>query len=58
MWDLRRLERTAVDLLAGQALQARPLIGARIPFARAAEAYALIDTAPAGHIKVLLTYPE
>jgi threonine dehydrogenase-like Zn-dependent dehydrogenase len=58
MWDLRRLERTAVALLASHALQAKPLIGACIPFARAAEAYALIDTAPAGHIKILLIYPE
>jgi threonine dehydrogenase-like Zn-dependent dehydrogenase len=58
MWDLKRLERTAVSLLAGHALQAVPLIGARIPFAQAADAYSLIDTSPAGHIKVLLTYPE
>ena len=58
MWDLRRLERTSVALLANGVLQAKPLIGACLPFTRAAEAYALIDTAPAGHIKILLTYPD
>jgi len=58
MWDLNRLEQTAVALLAGQSLRVEPLIGARIPFAQAAEAYALIDTTPQGHIKILLTYPD
>lgn len=58
MWDLRRLERTAVTLLAGGALQVLPLISARVPFAQAAQAYALIDKAPDGNIKVLLTYPD
>jgi threonine dehydrogenase-like Zn-dependent dehydrogenase len=58
MWDLRRLERTAVELLASHALHPKPLIGARVPFLQAAEAYALIDAAPNGNIKVLLTYPD
>jgi threonine dehydrogenase-like Zn-dependent dehydrogenase len=58
MWDLRRLERTAVALLAGQTLRVKPLIGDRVPFAQAAEAYALIDKALEGHIKVLLIYPD
>ncbi len=58
MWDLRRLERTAVALLAGQTLRVKPLIGDRVPYAQAAEAYALIDKAPEGHIKVLLIYPD
>jgi len=56
MWDLARLERAAIALLASRALQVRPLIGARIPFARAAEAYALIDQPNSDCIKVLLTY--
>ena len=57
MWDLARLERTAVDLLASGKLNVKPLIGARISFASAAEAYAIIDSAPAEKIKILLTYP-
>jgi len=56
MWDLGRLERTAVDLLAKQKIRVDPLVGARIPFERAAEAYAIIDECPAGKIKILLTY--
>jgi threonine dehydrogenase-like Zn-dependent dehydrogenase len=58
MWDMRRLESTAIALLASGALMTEPLIGARVPFQQAAEAYALIDTAAAGNIKVLLTYPH
>jgi threonine dehydrogenase-like Zn-dependent dehydrogenase len=56
MWDLTRLERTAVSLLADGRLSVKPLIGARIPFDHAAEAYAIIDGAPAEKIKILLTY--
>jgi len=56
MWDLERLERTAVELLAGQKIRVEALIGARIPFENAAEAYAIIDSAPAEKIKILLTY--
>ena len=56
MWDLERVERTAVNLLGAQKLQVKPLIGARVPFDRAAEAYAMIDQAPGGKIKILLTY--
>jgi threonine dehydrogenase-like Zn-dependent dehydrogenase len=58
MWDLNRLERTAVDLLAGGKLKVKSLIGARIPFAQAAEAYAIIDGSPAEIIKIILTYPS
>jgi threonine dehydrogenase-like Zn-dependent dehydrogenase len=56
MWDMPRLERTAIDLLGKENIQVKPLIGARIPFERAAEAYALIDRSPASAVKVLLTY--
>lgn len=56
MWDLERVERAAVNLLGAQQLQVKPLIGARVPFACAAEAYAMIDQAPGGKIKILLTY--
>jgi threonine dehydrogenase-like Zn-dependent dehydrogenase len=58
MWDMHRLECTAVALLASGALQVKPLIGARVPFDQAAKAYALIDGASAGQTKVLLTYPD
>jgi threonine dehydrogenase-like Zn-dependent dehydrogenase len=56
MWDLARLEGTAVDLLAKQKLVVKPLIGARIPFEQASEAYATIDEASCDKIKILLTY--
>lgn len=56
MWDLARLERTAVSLLEDQKLSVKPLIGDRIPFERAAEAYALIDQSPKEKIKLILTY--
>jgi threonine dehydrogenase-like Zn-dependent dehydrogenase len=56
MWDLKRLESTAVDLLARQKLAVKPLIGAKIPFEKAADAYALIDQASYDKIKILLSY--
>ncbi len=57
MWDLARLERTSVTLLEEGKLDVTPLIGARIPFECAAEAYDLIDQSPGGKIKIVLTYP-
>ncbi len=58
MWDLLRLEHTAVRLLEQGRLQVRPLIGARVPFERAAEAYALLDLQPGDRVKMVLTYTE
>ena len=56
MWDLGRLERTAVALLEEQKLNIEPLIGARIPFEDAAKAYDLIDQSAGDKIKIILTY--
>jgi 2-desacetyl-2-hydroxyethyl bacteriochlorophyllide A dehydrogenase len=56
MWDLVRLERAAVSLLEEQKLNVKPLIGARIPFDSAAEAYSLIDQSVGDKIKIILTY--
>jgi threonine dehydrogenase-like Zn-dependent dehydrogenase len=56
LWDLERVEQTAVRLLEEGRLAVKPLIGARIPFARAAEAYAMIDLSPADAVKIVLTY--
>lgn len=56
MWDLLRLERTAVDMLAEGKLQVDKMIGARIPFKEAARAYEIIDTNPNEKIKILLMY--
>lgn len=58
MWDLARLERAAIRLLETLKLQVKPLIGARVPFERAAEAYALLDQQPGSRVKTLLTYGE
>ena len=56
MWDLVRLERAAISLLEEQKLNIKPLIGARIPFEDAAEAYNLIDKSAGDKIKIILTY--
>jgi threonine dehydrogenase-like Zn-dependent dehydrogenase len=56
MWDLVRLERAAISLLEEQKLNVKPLIGARIPFEDAAEAYKLIDQSAGDKIKIILTY--
>jgi len=56
MWDLSRIERVAIDLLENRDLQVKPLIGARIPFECAAQAYEMIDQSPGDKVKLLLTY--
>jgi threonine dehydrogenase-like Zn-dependent dehydrogenase len=56
MWDLQRVEETAVQLLAQGRISVKPLIGARIPFSRAAEAYKIVDQSPDAAVKVILTY--
>ncbi len=55
-WDHDRTEREAMDLLLSGAVEVRPLIGERVPFAEAARAYTLIDQAPDEKVKILLTY--
>src|SRR6266540_6798800 len=55
-WDRRRLRATALDLLVSGRLEVDALMTHRIPFARAAEAYELIDRKPDETIRVLLTY--
>jgi threonine dehydrogenase-like Zn-dependent dehydrogenase len=55
-WDRRRLRATALDLLVSGRLEVDALMTHRIPFARAAEAYELIDRKPDETIRVMLTY--
>ena len=56
LWDLARLEHTAMALLASGALKVAPLVGARVPFEQAADAYALIDRPGNDCVKAVLTY--
>lgn len=56
MWDLARLEQNAVDMLVKQQLCVKSLIGSRVPFEKAADAYAMIDQPACSKIKVVLTY--
>ena len=56
LWDMARIEAVAIGLLEAQKLEVESLIGARIPFERAAEAYAMIDESPGDNVKILLTY--
>ena len=55
-WDRARRTEMAVELLP--ALRLEPLISHRIPFARAAEAYALLDERPGEAGQVVLTYDD
>jgi 2-desacetyl-2-hydroxyethyl bacteriochlorophyllide A dehydrogenase len=55
-WDRARRQALAIDMLAR--LQLDPLITHRIPFARAADAYALIDRHPEDVVQVVLTYGD
>jgi 2-desacetyl-2-hydroxyethyl bacteriochlorophyllide A dehydrogenase len=55
-WDRARIHATATHYLATGQLRADGLISHRFPFARAADAYALIDQHPDDVVKVVLTY--
>lgn len=55
-WDRRRLRSAALDLLVRDRLTVDPLVTHRVPFARAAEAYELIDHSPEETLRVVLTY--
>ncbi len=56
LWDRPRLRAVAMDLLASGRLHVETLITQRIPFARAADAYALLDHGAPDAIKVFMTY--
>ncbi len=56
LWTLDRLNATARRLIASGTVRTDGLITHRVPFDRAAEAYALITDAPQNTIKVVLTY--
>jgi 2-desacetyl-2-hydroxyethyl bacteriochlorophyllide A dehydrogenase len=55
-WDRPRLRATALDLLARDRLDVDAFVTHRIPFARAPEAYELIDGSAEEVLRVLLTY--
>jgi 2-desacetyl-2-hydroxyethyl bacteriochlorophyllide A dehydrogenase len=55
-WSRTRRLALALDLLPS--LQLAPLITHRIPFSRAAEAYALVDQHPEETVQVILTYDD
>ena len=55
-WDRRRLRATALDLIAHGTLDVGAFITHRVPFARAADAYELIDRRPEETLRVVLTY--
>lgn len=57
MWDLKRIERTALSLLENGRLVTDPLIGKRFPYHQAPEAYRFIDEHPDAAVKVFLDYP-
>lgn len=54
-WDRARLRRVAADLLARK-LEVGAFVTQRFPFARAADAYALVDQRPGEVLKVVLEY--
>jgi len=56
MWDLARLERTAIELLERGLVSTEGMVTQRIPYEEAPRAYELIATHPDQTIKVVLTY--
>lgn len=58
-WDRERLYQTVIQLCAAGRLDPMPLVSHVIPAASAAEAYRLIDSAPADLLQVILNFtPE
>jgi threonine dehydrogenase-like Zn-dependent dehydrogenase len=55
-WDRPRLRASVLDLLASGRLDVGALVTRPVPFARAAEAYDLIDRRPDTALRVLLEY--
>lgn len=58
MWDLSRIERTAIGLLEERKLSVKPLIWERIPFEQASKAYEMISELPGSKAKILLMYDK
>jgi threonine dehydrogenase-like Zn-dependent dehydrogenase len=56
MWDLKRIERTALHLLETQRLITAPLIEKRFPYSSAVEAYRFINKDPGAAVKVIFDY--
>jgi 2-desacetyl-2-hydroxyethyl bacteriochlorophyllide A dehydrogenase len=56
MWDLERVERTAIRLLESGGLETAGMITHRFPYETAPEAYALLGSHPERTVKVLFVY--
>jgi 2-desacetyl-2-hydroxyethyl bacteriochlorophyllide A dehydrogenase len=56
MWDLERIERTAIRLLESGGLETAGMITHRFSYEKAPEAYALLGSHPESTVKVLFLY--
>lgn len=56
MWDLKRIEKTALCLLENGQLITDPMVSRRFPYSQAKEAYQFIDKNPETAVKVLFDY--
>ena len=57
LWDLQRVEETAIRLLESDKLQAGPMVSHRFSYADVPEAYSFLENHIEDTVKVLLTYP-
>jgi threonine dehydrogenase-like Zn-dependent dehydrogenase len=58
LWDERRVVDTVERLLTRGTLRVGEMVTQRLPYARAPEAYALLDQHPEQAIKIVLEYPR
>lgn len=56
MWDLKRIELTALKLLETKRLVTSPMIEMRFPYSKAVEAYQFINADPGAAVKVIFEY--
>ena len=57
-WDLRRLERTIMELQAEGRVDLRRLVSHVLPLAEAPHAFRLLDESPEDAVQVVLAFPE
>lgn len=57
-WDRARRARTVISLLEDPGLPLGALISHRVPFARAPEAYRMLDERPGGVVQIVFDYGE
>ena len=58
LWDINRLNKTALELLQSNSIEVESMITQEFPFDKASKAYEFIQRNPDKTLKVVLNYSE